>query len=282
MPTTVEEKFGRRLSETQAEMVYLVRGTTDQATARAALAVEAPPTFQGLERADVEVTELEGVAGGAFMGSARYSKSAPAQVNDSSFSFETGGGNTHIKASLATVGAYGTGASTSDNGNLIGATEEGVEGTDIVTPVYTWSETHWFDPTDITVPVYTFSETHHFDDSTVTNANKSTLFYLTGKTNDADFKGTSAGETLFLGAAGTQRGTDPWEIQFLFASTPNKTGITIGDITNIAKKGWEYLWVRHRQKELTGSLKLVTQQPVAVYVERVYEAGDLSGLGIGT
>jgi len=266
MPTTVEEKFGRRLSETQAEIVYLVRGTTDQADARAALAVEAPPSFQGLKRADVEVTELEGVAGGAFMGSARYARNSasPPQVNDSSFSFETGGGNTHIKASLDTVGAYGTGASTSDNGKLIGATEEGVEGTDIVTPVYTWSETHWFDPDD------------------VTNAYKGLLFDLTGKTNDADFKGTSAGETLFLGAAGTQRGTDPWEIQFLFASTPNKTGITIGDITNIAKKGWEYLWVRHRQKELTGSLKLVTQQPVAVYVERVYEAGDLSGLGIGT
>jgi len=212
------------------------------------------------------VAELEGVAGGAFLGSVRYRRNSgsPPQVNETSFGFETGGGMTHIVASLATVNAYGTGATTADNGKLIGASSEGVEGTEIVTPVYQWHETKWFDP------------------SAVTKTFKGNPYALTGRTNNAAFKGTEAGETLFLGASGSQRGTDPWEINFSFASAPNKTGLTIGDITGIAKKGWEYLWVRYKPKELTGTLKIVTQKPAAVYVERVYDEGDFALLGIGT
>ena len=59
-----------------------------------------------------------------------------------------------------------------------------------------------------------------------------------------------ARECLFLGAAGSKRGADDpsslklrragWEITYRFAASPNRTGITVGEITGIAKKGWEY------------------------------------------
>lgn len=46
-------------------------------------------------------------------------------------------------------------------------------------------------------------------------------------------------------------------------------------ITGINKKAWEYVWVRFEDKEGAGAL---VKQPVAVYVEEVYEEGDVTGL----
>ena len=121
---------------------------------------------------------------------------------------------------------------------------------------------------------------------------KGTLFQLTGKVNNAAFRGLAAGECLFLGASGTLHGTEStsgggtsedgdWEITYRFAASPNKTGITIGSITGIAKKGWEYLWVRYADVEDTTAMVIV-KKPVSVYVEKVYDDGDFAALGIGT
>jgi len=68
-----------------------------------------------------------------------------------------------------------------------------------------------------------------------------------------------------------------WEITHRFSASPNKTGLTIGDITGIEKKGWEYLWVRYADAEDTAAKTLV-KKPAAVYVEKVYEEGDFSVL----
>ena len=131
------------------------------------------------------------------------------------------------------------------------------------------------------MPVYTFSQTHYLPTSQVTAPCKISLFYLAGKVNDALFKGLAAGECLFLGASGSKRGTDDWEIPFGFAGSPNRTGLSVGPITGISKKGWEYLWVRYADVEDTASHTLV-KQPIGAYVEKVYEEGNFSSLGIGT
>ena len=110
-------------------------------------------------------------------------------------------------------------------------------------------------------------------------AYKATLFGLTGRVNNAGFKGFAAGEVLFLGASGSQRGEEDWEITYRFAASPNVAGLTIGDITGINKKGWEYIWVRYADAE---DEKVLVKQPIAVYVEKVYDEGNFAGLGIGT
>ena len=263
MAITVEEKFGRVLSDRSAELTYVVRGTTSDTAARTALLANSPTGHDDLTRDDAEVEEI---APGSWLGLVRYTEpeETEPEVGESSFSFETRGGSQHITQSLSTVASYApSGETAPDFKGAIGVQADGIEGT------------------DITVPVYTFSETHHFDDSTVTNAYKSTLFYLTGKTNDASFKGLAAGEGLFLGAAGTKRGDKPWEISFAFAGSPNVSGLTIGDITGIAKKGWEYLWVRYQEAE-DATAKMLVRRPIAAYVEQVYRSGDFSTLGIGT
>jgi len=158
------------------------------------------------------------------------------------------------------------------------------------------------------VPVYSFSETHYLADSFVTPAYRGTLFALTGKVNSAAFKGCAAGECLFLGAAGSKRGADDWEIAYRFAASPNRTNIVIGEITVASKKGWEYLWARlqtamhcrletwsatptprteapiaiDRDWRPLAAAKAIVKRPVAAYVEKVYEEGNFAGLGIGT
>lgn len=134
-------------------------------------------------------------------------------------------------------------------------------------------------PSSTAVPVYNFSETHYIDTLLVTAAYKATLFYLTGTVNNGPFRGFAAGEVSFLGASGSKRGQDDWEISYRFAASPNVLGLVVGDITGIAKRGWEYLWVRYQDVEDTAA-KVLVKRPVAVYVEQVYPYGNFAGLGI--
>ena len=57
------------------------------------------------------------------------------------------------------------------------------------------------------------------------------------------------------------------------------TGLQVGDITGIDKKGWEYLWVRYADAE---DQNVLVKRPIAAYVEQVYESGNFALLGIGT
>jgi len=71
----------------------------------------------------------------------------------------------------------------------------------------------------------------------VTPAYKTTLFALTGTVNSGAFEGFAAGEVLFLGASGSKRGEEDWEITYRFAASPNATDIQVGHIVVAAKKG---------------------------------------------
>jgi len=265
---TVTEKFESRRSTTgdnpSAELVYTVRGTTDDIEARTATEAESPATYDGLPRQSVSV---EPVGEDHWDATVRYAltQSTPPQTGDSAFSFDTGGGTQHITQSKATVGTYAASGTTApDFQGAIGVTHDSVNGV------------------DVTVPVYQFSETHYLPDSQVDSAYKGTLFALTGKVNAGSFRGFAAGELLFLGASGSRRGTgadDDWEITFRFAASPNVSGLSVGPINGIAKQGWEYLWVRYADAEDTGAGAIV-KRPVAAYVERVYESGNFGGLGI--
>ncbi len=263
MPITVQERYGRRLSDESAERLYLIRGTTSSTDARSALLNEAPATFDSMPVSDAEVEELEGLD--AYLGSVRYAPPDFQPPEEPQFSFDTTGGTQHITQSLATVGIYAPPNQTAPNfGRAIGVTTDSVEGV------------------DITVPVYSFSETHYLPAATVNNAYKGVIFSLTGKVNSGSFRGLAPGECLFLGASGSQRGVgEDWEITFRFAGLPNRTGLTVGNIINISKKGWEYLWVRYQDTE-DAAAKMLVKKPIAAYVERVYDEGSFGALGIGS
>jgi hypothetical protein len=264
MAITVTEKWDSRPTtlgdQPSVELNYIIDGTDDDVDAHAALLSTAPTTYGGLV---LQSSQIERIAEYSWDGSVRYGLTQASEAGDSQFSFDTGGGTQHITQGIANVNRYApSGATAADFKGGIGVTADHVEGV------------------DVTIPVYNFSETHYFDDSTVTGAYKVILFGLTGSVNNAAFKGFATGEVLFLGASGSKRGQEPWEISFKFAASPNATGLTVGDITGIDKKGWEYLWVRYSDAE-DSSAKMLVKRPIGAYVEQVYPYGDFSGLGIG-
>jgi hypothetical protein len=267
MAVTVEELFQGHTEivggpSTQAEITYIVRGATAESDVRDAINSQTPAEYNNLYRQTFEITER--IDETSWKVVVRYLpwQFQPQQEPEPQFSFDTGGGTQHITQSLAIMGAYGVVA---DCGGAIGFDGENVAGV------------------DITVPVYNFSETYYFPPGQVTQAYKSAIFSLTGTVCTGAFRGFNAGEVLFLGASGSRRGSDAsddWEITFKFAASPNRTGITVGAITGIAKHGWDYMEVRYAA-DVDAAVKQVIKKPIGVIIHKVYQDGNFAGLGIG-
>lgn len=265
---TADSRAYQRGNGSNEELRYLVEGTADETAAAAALATEAGTSLNGLTRLSYKVDPLRIDAddddfciwlGTVQFGLPQYQR---AEVGDEMYEFDTTGGTQHITQSKATT-RYPTGTAPNFN-SAIGVTENGVEGVDIVVPAYAWSERLILED--------------EFVDATY----KRTLSRLTGKVNNGPFRGFPKGEVLFLGARGSQRGVDgDWEVAFSFAQQRNVTGQRIGTITDIAKEGWDYLWVRYKPGD-GGDGQTLVRTPSAVYVEQVYEYADFADLGIGT
>jgi len=260
-------QFGERdtspeLSQDGATLRYWATGETDEFVVQSTLEAQTPTTIAGLVRTNVRI---EPTGPGMWDGEITYGlpdENEIPQQGQPTFSFDTVGGTQHLTQSLATVGTFAApGTTAPDFQGAIGVTADSVEGVDIV------------------VPVYQFTETHVFDDAVVTDTYKSTLMIMTGRVNSDTFRGFAAGSVLFLGASGAKRGDGDWEITYRFAVSLNLSAITVGSITGISKKGWEYLWVRYEDAEDTGAQTIV-KRPVAAYVERVYLELPFTALGI--
>jgi hypothetical protein len=192
-------------------------------------------------------------------------------------SFDTGGATQHITQAIP-VGEgesldfeFRYPSTAANQSGAIGVDGDNVNGVDIIVPQLTWTETY-------DVP-------HQF----ITTNYIKALSKATGSVNDANFRGFAAGEVLFTGASGSQqwdsdKGDGPWNLSYKFVASANygagKTmpAITIGEISNIAKDGHDYLWVRYEDSVNSNAL---IKKAKAVYVDRVYRRADFSQLGIG-
>lgn len=240
------------LQSSGRELVYDIQGTEDETVVQGLLAGSAPSSYLGLQ---LDSLQAEPIGGGIWKGYARYSR------QEVEYTFDIGGGTQHITQGFGTIASYAPGGFTPpDFQGAIGVSEDRVEGA------------------DIPGPKYDFSETHIFSAATVTDAYKDSLLALSqGCFNNATFRGRDAGEVLFLGATGTNRGSGQTPITFRFSVSPNRTGMSIADITGIDKLGWDYLWVRYADFEDGTAFHLV-KRPIAVYVERVFTPADFSVL----
>lgn len=266
MPGTISESYLSRPwtlgPNASRELVWDIQDTADEVEVQSLLAGVVPSTYLGLILEEVSAEPIEVDAAnnlGIWKGYARYSL----LEDTNEYTFDTGGGTTKITQSLGTVNSYARdGFSPPDFQGAIGVSEDSVEGCDVVTPNFE------------------FSETHRLPDAAVTGDYRRTLFKMTGTMNQDLFKGLETGECLFLGASGSRRGDGYWSITYRFAGSPNLTDIAIGTITGIEKLGWDYLWIRYGDFEDDIGIALV-KRPVACYVERVYQFADFSLLGIG-
>lgn len=182
------------------------------------------------------------------------------QVNtDRTFAGSTSGGTFNITQGYG-VTSYAPAGQTAPNfQGAINVNEQGVQGVDII------------------VPQFEFTTTKTQAVGFVTLAYAATLARLTGKVNNAPFDDFAAGELLFLGADFSQQSAGPATLAYKWSASPNRTNLTIGNITGINKGGHEYMWVFYRPNLSGTSLVRI---PVAVYVHKVYEDGNFALLGI--
>jgi hypothetical protein len=261
MTVTVTEKFQSRDvvrgTNPSAQLNFVIQGTEDYDEALTQLASKAPAAFDSLPRLNYGI---EPVTETIWLGFARYGHQSVQDTGEAVYQFDTGGGSQHITQSLGTVRRYARPGTMAGNfRGAIGVTADSVEGV------------------DITVPVYSFSEVHYKNNGFVDDNYKATLFELTGTVNSRNFKKFAAGEVLFLGASGTKRGADDWELVYRFSASPNTSGMVIGDISGVSKGGWEYLWVQYVDAEDSNAQTLI-KQPISVHIEQVYPYKDFDRL----
>ena len=105
MPVTIDEKFDSRestvgLESPSVDLLYVVQGTDNDVTVRATVEATIPAIYLGLVFQDYHIAHQ---GDGTWEVSVRYAKKEPKDTGDSSFSFDTGGGTTHITQSLQTI-----------------------------------------------------------------------------------------------------------------------------------------------------------------------------------
>ena len=274
MATSFSEKYDSRTITTgsdgaaeSAEFLYTLRGVSSEGDARTLATTSTPAAYGLLPRRQIEIKPVHIDTNNAdaciwdVTVQYNHDRDEPDTGDEPTFSFDTTGGTQHITQSKQTISRTAVSEAAPDFKGAIGVTSNGVEGV------------------DITVPVYVFTYTYYLAPERVTQSFRLQIFALTGKVNSGGFRGFAAGEVLFLGATGSIRRGEKWEITFRFAASQNRTSIKVGDITVPAKKGWEYLWVKYAEHE-DENAKTLVQQPVAAYVERVYDEASFAPLEI--
>lgn len=275
MPAIIAERKRSRRSQIAVDSAggsidlnCFVLGTSDDLAVRALVESFAPPEYGGMYFHSYTIDPLSEFLWDVQL---KYFSTPPKSATSTVFSFDTTGATHHITVSRETIASYSfNDEEAPDYQGAIGVNGDSVEGCDVV------------------IPQFTFQITAYVPQAVVTAAYRATLFRLTGKTNDAPWEGFEEGEVLFLGAQGSVRGLDFWELTFKFAASQNRLADSPGGELPIGrnellveKRGWEYLWVRYADK-VDGVARALVRVPVAAYVERVYDAGDLTELGIGT
>jgi len=251
---------GQQMSGVQR---WHARETGDEAIAGALIDAASPRIWEGLVKQNVRVEEL---GGGVWAGEVQYGERERGEPNTVEWSFEIGGGGSvHVDHSLQTVGKYAKAGTPPDFKGLIHVRNDGnglaVDGMDIDVTSFAWSETHHI-PYAILTPAYI-----------------STLYLIRGKVNEHPWRIFDKGEVRLKSISGSARGQWTVPLTFNFEASHNITGLKVGDITGIAKRGWEYLWVFAEEVEdQTAHVKV--KQPQAVYVEQIYEYADFRLLGL--
>lgn len=194
------------------------------------------------------------------------------EINSVRIRGSTKGGSIHIVASLATVGAYGAGATTADNTNLICVNEDGsqVEGVDIGSGELSFTVVKVFPAAGLPNlgSLFSLSAPNHVNNATFTVTDSVTGLTITLAPGECLFKGSEFGESRADGGV---------EFSFDFCGLPNVTGLSFCGLAGIAKKGHEFLWPRSFRDVLTNGL---TSKVKRAYVERVYPEGNFALLGI--
>ncbi len=183
-----------------------------------------------------------------------------------SISLDTTGGTQNVKQSLETktrvmaTGKTGPAADFKGAINVSGDTINGV---------------------DIQVGGGSLTLDVRYEKNDISTADILALAKIKPYVNSEVFFGLAAGEVLYLGASGSKRGSDQWEVSFRFAISKNVRGLNTGSEfalqiegfttdPTFVKEGWDYAWVLYERDASNATHVLV---PRTLYIERVYDRG---------
>lgn len=250
---------------------WQVRDVLTEDLAYALLNASTPATWHGLLKQRLRVEEIDT---GIWRGEATYGTKPPIEAGQATLSFESaGGGHVHISQSLSTYSKTGDPNPAPDFKGTLNVRETGdglvVDGLDIDTETFNWSETHY---------ILAASLTQSYLDA---------IRKLYNKINNDTFRIFSPGEVQFKGITGQMAGYTTRQpeadevvpVTFNFSASSQASNIPVGDITVPFKEGWHYLWVFYKDVEDTGSYDLV-KQPRGAYVEKIFHKADFGVLNI--
>lgn len=278
MSITCTELVGGKMSRKSGEIPYKIVATGGElyAAVLAAFYAAVPSSLGSLPLSDVSIDDT-GTA--LWKGSAKYGKSggstSPSPLTgDVEINFEIGGATQHITQALAHVAQYP--GSAPSHGGAIGVTEQAVTGTDIFAGAFRFTRT-------IYVAAASMNSTYigklaryaaHANASSVTFSE-----VIQGVTTGISMS-FDAQELVYLSSRGGRRSPQgDYAVVQDFWGSGNVTGLTInsslpaGNITGIAKKGAEHLWVQYKPDPTTR-----IPQPFSANVEKVYNTFAMSEL----
>lgn len=258
-------------TSTTTTRTYTVSGAADEDAALAAVLDIAPSTVGSLLPRTFDVNELGPQIWSVAI---KYDwpnvNSSTPDVGDETFSFDTGGATQLITQTRFTQTTYNSSGAmgTDPFGKALNVTIDSEGKTSV-------------EGLEIGLPALSFQIRRRFANADLTFGYLRTLVLASFSTNNATFRGFAAGEVLFTHASGSQSTDGDPEITFNFIGSPNLTGLTIGDIAGISKKGHEYLWVYSAPKPDVSNL-LVIPRPKYVSVSQIYESSNFGAFGIAT
>lgn len=265
MAVTVVELFDSRQFDFGVETAsvvlrYGLYGSQDDEEIRIAAGEVLETEAFGLSYQSHRITPF---GGDCWYLEATYGNAEYVNFDDRKITYEVGSTSQHIVQSLATIlggKAAGVTGGVPDFKGAINVSRDGINGV------------------DIDFATFIFTETVLFSEDNVTNAYLRKVKSLANKVNDAPFRGWEAGEVKFNGATIARQNADNFELTFRFEVSENKTGMVVNGSDPFDKEGWDYIWFVFADN--TSAANNVKQVKY-FYVERVYDRGDFSDLGIG-
>lgn len=178
------------------------------------------------------------------------------------WSFSIDEQNVHYTNSLATVSSYAATGTATDHKGAVNVQADGtVDGYDSTESALSWSETLY-------LPWGMWGATY-----------LAVLQATCGRWNSTTFRIWAPGELLLRRVRGRPVGQSYVQIEFDFSTSPNVSGLTVGDISGISKRGWDLLWIEYEPVEDTVAGTLAGR-PKHAYVEQVKYSADFSNLGL--
>jgi len=254
-----ERPLSRDLTDTpdRAVLRYWLSGTQDDQYVLAYAKANLPAIYHGLWR---ETIRIDPQGFNLWYIDAEYGPIDPWEFK---WNFDTTGGTAKVTHAFQHIADY---PAAHNNNGAIGVNQNGeVEGCEIVVAQFKWTEV-WQLP--LAAASFAYSDT---------------LELLTGKVNNAVFRGKPAGSVLFMGAQGSGSNKDPdrVEVTFHFVRDVGQTNLTYGSISGVDKPPHHYLWIEYQQQEL-GAVNRNVIDAIAVHVEKMYGSANFALLGIGT